>query len=193
MHYISYAFGGFIQEADGRLVPTNDLIEVVTKKLTWDGLGDQPPKPSATLTKLEESQVSLVAEKAGVKPMPRRDHSAIMICNNKYLLVYGGKNDGAYKFEKAAKEAEGSLTPKSASCHRDSEQKICLNDLMLFNFETLTWSAIAQQGFIPDGRWSAAITYSEDAKQLYLFGGSSSAGCCSNDVYCCELNSETVR
>ena len=63
---------------------------------------------------------------------------------------------------------------------------------MLFNFETLTWSAVAQHGFIPDGRWSAALTYSEASKQLYVFGGSGSQGCCSNEVYCCELNPETV-
>ena len=64
---------------------------------------------------------------------------------------------------------------------------------MLFNFETLTWSAIAQHGFVPEGRWSTSITYSEDTKQLYLFGGSGQYGCCSNEVFCCELNQETVR
>lgn len=95
-HYISYVFGGFIQEEDGRLVPTNDLIEIVTKNLKYEGPGEPGPKPSNNTTKLDEAQITIVAEKAGVKPMPRRDHSAIMICNNKYLLVYGGKNDSAY-------------------------------------------------------------------------------------------------
>ena len=91
-----------MQEADGRLVPTNDLIEVITKNLRHDGVNDGAPKPLASLTKLDEAQISVVSEKAGVKPMPRRDHSAIMICGNKYLLIFGGKNDTAYKYEQEA-------------------------------------------------------------------------------------------
>ena len=95
-HYISYVFGGFIQEEDGRLVPTNDLIQIVTKNLKYEGTGEPGPKPHINTTKADEAQITLVAEKTGVKPMPRRDHSAIMICNNKYMLVYGGKNDSAF-------------------------------------------------------------------------------------------------
>ena len=35
-YYVSYVFGGLIQEADGRFVPTNDLIEVVSKNVLLD-------------------------------------------------------------------------------------------------------------------------------------------------------------
>lgn len=35
-YYISYVFGGLIQEDDGRFCPTNDLIEVVTKNVVLD-------------------------------------------------------------------------------------------------------------------------------------------------------------
>ena len=55
VYYISYVFGGFIQEADGRLIPTNDLIEVVTKNLQYEGHGEPGPKPHSNLTKLEEA------------------------------------------------------------------------------------------------------------------------------------------
>lgn len=34
--YVHYVFGGLIQEADGRFVPSNDLIEVVTKNVVID-------------------------------------------------------------------------------------------------------------------------------------------------------------
>ena len=34
--YISYVFGGIIQEPDGRLVPTNDLLEVQSKQVVLD-------------------------------------------------------------------------------------------------------------------------------------------------------------
>lgn len=29
----------------------------------------------------------------GIKPVPRRDHAAILLKSNSYLLIYGGKND----------------------------------------------------------------------------------------------------
>jgi hypothetical protein len=34
---------------------------------------------------------------SGIKPLPRRDHSALLISNNRYMLIYGGKNDLAYE------------------------------------------------------------------------------------------------
>ena len=53
-HYISYIFGGLIQETDGRFVPTNDLIEVITKNIVIDksqfGEVDTPIKPSNNIT-----------------------------------------------------------------------------------------------------------------------------------------------
>ena len=55
VEYVSYIFGGFIQEADGRLVPTNDLIEVVTKSVSFTGSGDPGIKPSLNQTKADEA------------------------------------------------------------------------------------------------------------------------------------------
>ena len=53
-YYISYVFGGLIQENDGRFVPTNDLIEVVTKNVIIDKSQlnevETPIKPSNNLT-----------------------------------------------------------------------------------------------------------------------------------------------
>ena len=56
-YYHSYVFGGLIQEEDGRFVPTNDLIEVVSKNVTIDKTQtevDNPVKPSNTMTNADE-------------------------------------------------------------------------------------------------------------------------------------------
>lgn len=58
-YYISYVFGGLIQEADGRFVPTNDLIEVVTKSIVIDKSQaheiEVPVKPSNSITQADEA------------------------------------------------------------------------------------------------------------------------------------------
>ena len=56
-HYISYVFGGLIQESDGRFCPTNDLLEIVTKNVIVDKSQtevDPPIKPSLTVTNADE-------------------------------------------------------------------------------------------------------------------------------------------
>ena len=78
-YYISYVFGGLIQEADGRFVPTNDLIEVVTKNVCIDktqlGEIEVPVKPGNSLTQADEAQITLLSDSTvGVRPLPRRDH-----------------------------------------------------------------------------------------------------------------------
>ena len=80
-------------------MPTNDLIEIVTKNVAHTGAAESGAKPTLGQTKVDEAHISLIGEKAGNRPMPRRDHSATMICNNKYLLIYGGKNDSAFQYE----------------------------------------------------------------------------------------------
>ena len=101
-YYISYIFGGLIQESDGRFSPTNDLIEVVTKKVLLDenqaNEVEKPIQPSIVITREDEAQFTLVRDQGGVRPMPRRDHQAILITKNKYLLIYGGKNDNAFSY-----------------------------------------------------------------------------------------------
>ena len=70
--------------------------------------------------------------------------------------------------------------------------RTCLNDIVLFNFENYEWAAVTQMGFIPDKRWNAALAYSEDTQQLFIFGGSNYRGACRNEVFCCEMNPRSV-
>ena len=171
------------------------MIEVVTKNVAFTGAGEQGIRPSLNHTKSDEAQISLIAERAGTKPMPRRDHSATMIGNNKYLLIYGGKNDSAFQYEKEMGAVNTS--PRSGihspETYRNSHQKTCLNDMMIFNFENFQWTAIAQHGFLPEARWSASLAYSSHSNQLFLFGGHGAQGACSNEVFSCELSGETVK
>ena len=66
--------------------------------------------------------------------MPRREHSAQIISDGAYMLVYGGKNDGAFQ-----------LKNSKSLFNRDQVEltKACLDDLMLYNFKTNEWTAIA--------------------------------------------------
>ena len=61
-YYISYVFGGLIQEEDGRFSPTNELIEVVSKNVLLDPSQDveTPIKPSNVVTLADEAQVTLI-------------------------------------------------------------------------------------------------------------------------------------
>ena len=62
-YYVSYVFGGLVQEADGRLSPTNDLIEVVTKDMVVDKTQtdvEAHMKPHIGQTNHDEAQVSLI-------------------------------------------------------------------------------------------------------------------------------------
>jgi hypothetical protein len=71
-----------------------------------------------------------------------------MITRNKYMLIYGGKNDQAFSH---VTEQQSNIL-----------EQTCLNDICLFNFETFEWSTVNQTGFQPVGRWNAALAYSED-------------------------------
>ena len=88
----------------------------------------------------------------GVKPVPRCDHSAQLINNNRYLLIYGGKNESAYEQLNASEPMDqaDSLRPQ-----------MTLDDIMLFDFELHQWTAVCQMGSRPEPRWSAAINYVE--------------------------------
>ena len=70
---------------------------------------------------------------------------------------------------------------------------MALDDLMLYDFEHNYWSAICQYGVKPSGRWGAAMTYTEDTEQLYIFGGGSNLGVCGNAIYCCEFNDKKIK
>ena len=101
VYYNSYIFGGIIQEPDGRFCPTNDLIKVSSKKITIDETQEQDNihKPNATFYKTDEAIIEYVEAKGGIKPLPRRDHSSVMIKNNECLLIYGGKNESAFQYK----------------------------------------------------------------------------------------------
>ena len=173
----SYIFGGLEMESDGRLMTSNELIEVSSRQLVPD---------SSRIAAMLANQSSGVAHyssvkiKGGRKPVPRRDHCALMISSNRYMLIYGGKNDQAFSI---CKDSQGS----------DIMEKTCLNDICLFDFETFEWTSVAQFGFLPVGRWNSAIAFSEENQQLFIFGGSSHKGGCKNDIYVCDFNHSRVR
>lgn len=191
--YHSFVFGGLIEEGDGRLSPTNDLIEVVTRKVVRDPThpeGDLATKPNNFYTQADEAVVTMVRERGGIKPLPRRDHSALLIRGNTYMLIYGGKNDSAFAYSEkmAADDLDGQAgSPNASSIRREEVTATSLGDIMLFCFETREWSAVSQRGFGPDPRWGAAVCYSESTEQLFVFGGTGAAGSCRNEVFCCEM------
>ena len=64
-YYISYVFGGLIQETDGRFCPTNDLIQIVSKNVILDKSQhdvETPIKPSLSITNADEVQVNLIGD-----------------------------------------------------------------------------------------------------------------------------------
>lgn len=110
----------------------------------------------------------------GMQPIPRRDHTALLIKNESYLLIYGGKCDQAAQLNR-----------------RDLTT---LDDLMLLELRTHQWTCIKTQGFHPSPRWNAAVGYNPTGEQLYVFGGMNHAeGYCSNEVYCLELKPEIIQ
>ena len=121
--------------------------------------------------------------------MPRRDHQALLISKNKYLLIYGGKNDSAFSYSlNHVGLSRGSDSPRMNQYIYDEITSASLDDIMLFNLEERVWSAVAQRGWRPEPRWSSAIAYHEQQQQLFVFGGTGKNGSCRNEVYVCELN-----
>ena len=55
--YTSYVFGGIIQEPDGRLIPTNDLLEIQSKQVVLDRTQeiDLAVKPTNAFTNADEA------------------------------------------------------------------------------------------------------------------------------------------
>jgi len=94
--------------------------------------------------------------------MPRRDHQALLITNNKYLLIYGGKNDSAFSYTLnevgLSKGADSSRMKKYIYNEINSAS---LDDIMLYNIQECVWTAVSQRGWRPEARWSSAIAYHE--------------------------------
>lgn len=62
------------------------------------------------------------------------------------LVIFGGRNDNASDLELSSD---------------DLSSFTVLNDLMIYDFEFKNWTCIAQFGFRPSPRWSAALAVSE--------------------------------
>lgn len=197
-YYTSYIFGGIIQEHDGRFCPTNDLIEVVSKRVVLDKSQDVESlsKPSLHTTSADEVIINIISQQGGKRPMPRRDHSAIMIRNNEFMLVYGGKNESAFQYKASELVQNYEAQTQRRRINQFIYEEITnstLDDIMLFNLATREWSAVAQRGWRPEARWSSAICYNESSQQLFIFGGSGANGSCRAEVFCCDLNLDRVN
>lgn len=87
----------------------------------------------------DEITVNLI-EDTGVRPLPRRDHSALMIKSNQYMLIYGGKNDSSFQYRAAdLPKGEDPIDNQRIinQTMYDSVNNSTLDDIMLFNMETL--------------------------------------------------------
>ena len=123
---------------------------------------ETPIKPSLTVTNADEVQVTLLADQGGIRPMPRRDHQALLISKNKYLLIYGGKNDSAFSYNLNEVGLEKAYDTERLHNYVYNEiTSASLDDIMLFNLEERVWTCVAQRGWRPEARWSSAIAYHE--------------------------------
>lgn len=91
--FVSYLFGGFVHNKYNQLKTSNDLIVVKYHRIMYDN-SSQPKNGVAHYDGNEEAVYKTVTAK-GRLPLPRRDHSACLIKDGQYLVVYGGKNDNA--------------------------------------------------------------------------------------------------
>ena len=80
-----FIFGGLTEQGK----PTNTLLQVKIFKERID---------TETGTCSYNSMVFLryVRDTSGKAPMARCNHSSILISNNKYMVIYGGRNDSLY-------------------------------------------------------------------------------------------------
>jgi hypothetical protein len=113
---VAYVFAGIRKKAGtDEFVTTNDLLKVTFL--------------SASKTTCKKIRPS------GPQPLPRRDHSCIVL-KNRYICVFGGRDDNL-----------------------DIQN---LNDLVLYDTQSNEWTCIGQYGFSPSPRFSAALACSTD-------------------------------
>ena len=97
---------------------------------------ETPIKPSLTVTNADEVQVNLIREETGIRPMPRRDHQALLISQNKYLLIYGGKNDSAFSYKLGEVGLDkGRDSTRYTEFIYNEITNASLDDIMLFDLE----------------------------------------------------------
>ena len=87
----------------------------------------------------------MIDDDAGIKPMPRRDHNALLIRNNEYMLIYGGKNDLAFQYRNSDLQNFDSLNSqrKVNQCFYEEITSSSMDDIMLFNLQSREWTAVA--------------------------------------------------
>ena len=68
-----------------------------------------------------------------------------MISKNKYLLVYGGKNDNAfqYKAHLVHNFASRAVSPRLNNVIYDEITNSSLDDILLFDLQEKVWTAVA--------------------------------------------------
>ena len=116
------------------------MIEVTTRNVVLDKSQtdvETPIKPSITLTQADEANVRVLNDLGGVRPLPRRDHQAILINKNTQLLVYGGKNDNAFSYSEEHLFDMGKVdTPRIHNQVTQIYNEIkstCLDDILIYD------------------------------------------------------------
>ena len=86
-------FGGIIQNEFGQQMTCNELLEIVS----YDVENEVNPNGSLFNKKFMIQDVGVAfirhVKTEGIQPIPRKDHAVTLLKN--YMLVYGGKFDGA--------------------------------------------------------------------------------------------------
>lgn len=68
--------------------------------------------------------------------MPRRDHQALLISQNRYLLIYGGKNDSAFSYKLSEVGLDKGYDSARLSEYIYNEiTSASLDDIMLFDLQ----------------------------------------------------------
>lgn len=130
----------------------------------------QDGKPCNELHVLDLSQsppVWIMPITSGCKPLPRSSHTMIFINKLSLLLIHGGKSN-----------------PNSC-------EEVFLSDVVLLRVDTLNWNNVKVYGETPCARSGHSIE--AIGTRVFIFGGITSQGYCSSDLYIIELNPRNVK
>lgn len=142
------------------LMPTHShTVTVVgrTKLLVFGGVRAEAASPDVTLLNTDTMKWQQPQIKGSERPPARSGHATCAI-REKVFVFGGAAADGA----------------------------TLLNDLWIYDQDSLTWTYVTCFGNIPAPRRGASLCATEDGRRLYLFGGSDGAHAL-NDVYFLEL------
>jgi len=138
-------FGG----CDDGKVATNELYMItsdhtVNKEDVLDLKGNYQTKYNDILY-IKSKKV----ETQGQKPAPRFGHSVCLFMDNKYMALFGGKNNEVYP----------------------QIQSQILNDLHLLDLKLMAWIPIVLYGKIPDCRYLHQMQPGPSDDSLFIWGG----------------------